>query len=165
MDEETRSYFEALRGEMSAMRDALRGEIGGLREELRGEIGGLREELRGEIGGLREELRREIVDSAAETRRHAGVITEALRHDLQIVAEGVLTANQSIERLRPDVRRELDEHFGTVRLAFEDARRHTDVTTEALRQDIQSVAEGVFATNHALDQLRAEVHRGRDERG
>ena len=160
MDEETRSYFEALRGEIGA----LRGEMSTMRDALRGEMGTMHDALRGEIGGLREELRREIVDSAAETRRHAGIITEALRHDVQIVAEGVLTANQSIERLRPDVRRELDEHFGTVRLAFEDARRHTDVTTEALRQDIQSVAEGVFATNHALDQFRAEVHRERGGR-
>ena len=160
MDEETRSYLEALRGEMSAMR----GEMSAMRDGLRGEMRAMRDGLRDETGALREDLRREIADSAAETRRHAGVITEALRHDVQIIAEGVLTANQSIERLRGDVRRELEEHFDTVRSALQDSRRHTDVTTEALRHDIRGVAEGVLATNQALDRFRAEVGRERNER-
>jgi hypothetical protein len=108
MDDETRTYFESIRRE-----------IGGLRDEVRGEIGALRDEM----GGLHDEMRRELATTSAEDRRHFGVIAEALRQDIQTVAEGVLVANQAIDRLRVDLRRELDDHFETVRLSFEDVRR------------------------------------------
>jgi len=115
MDDETRTYFESISREIFALRD----EMGSLRGEVRGEIRGLRDGM----DGLRDQLHREIAMTSAEDRRHFGVIAEALRQDIQTVAEGVVVANQAIERFRVDIRRELDDHFETVRLSFEDVRR------------------------------------------
>ena len=41
------------------------------------------------------------------TRRHFDVTAEALRHDVQTVAEGVVLNAEAIERLRTEVQREL----------------------------------------------------------
>ncbi|MBI4254899.1 MAG: hypothetical protein HY616_07465 [Candidatus Rokubacteria bacterium] len=81
------------------------------------------------MGGLREEvgnLRGEVRTTAAETRRHFDVTAEALRHEIQTVAEGVLGNSAAIAELRVDVRRDLDQHFDVVDRAFAEVRR--DIT-------------------------------------
>lgn len=128
-------------------------------EEIRAEF----QAVRGEMSAMEERLRREIAAGDAETRRHMGVLTEGLRHDVQVVAEGVVMANEAIERLRGDVRRELDERFELMRLGFEAARRHTDGVAETLRQEIRVVADGLDATNRSLDEFRVEVRQNFDE--
>ena len=42
------------------------------------------------------------------------VVAEGLRGDIRLVAEGVVASTESIERLRSDVTREMNEHFRVV---------------------------------------------------
>ncbi len=104
MDAETRAYLDRAIG-------AMRQDFAGLRGEVTG--------LRGELTDLRTEVR----ESAVETRRHFDVTAEALRHDVQIVAEGVVTANVAIERLGTELRAEMNSRFAVVDAAFVQVRR------------------------------------------
>ena len=84
MDDETRAYFEEMRRDLSG----LRGEV----TDLRGEVTGLRGEFsdfRGDVDRRFEALDDKIDSRAEEIRRDFGVLSEALRHDLQTVIEGV----------------------------------------------------------------------------
>ena len=153
MDAETRAYLDqaigAMRQDFAGLREefrGLRGEVTGLHGEvtgLHGEVADLRGEvtelhsgltgLQGEVGGLRggftglrgelTDLRTEVRESAVETRRHFDVTAEALRHEVQIVAEGVVTANVAIERLGTELRAEMNSRFAVVDAAFIQVRR------------------------------------------
>jgi chromosome segregation ATPase len=137
-----RRDFAGLRGEVTGLRGEvteLRGEVGGLRAEggeLRGQVADLRGEvtdLRGEVTGLRGEvtgLRGEVThlhthvgETAMEIRRHFDVTAEALRHDLQTVAEGVAMNNEKIDRLGTEIRAEMGSRFAAVHAAFVQVRR------------------------------------------
>ncbi len=144
-----REEFRGLRGEVTGLHGevtGLHGEVTGLHGEvtgLHGEVADLRGEvtelhsgltgLQGEVGGLRggftglrgelTDLRTEVRESAVETRRHFDVTAEALRHEVQIVAEGVVTANVAIERLGTELRAEMNSRFAVVDAAFIQVRR------------------------------------------
>lgn len=77
MDDETRTYFEEMRRDLSG----LRGEVTGLRDEL--------SDFRGDVDRRFEALDQKIDSRAAEIRREFGVLSEASRRDLQTVIEGV----------------------------------------------------------------------------
>ena len=68
-------------------------------------------------------LRAEIRAESAQTRRHFDVVAGRLRGDIRLVAAGVVANAESIERLRADVGRDMDERFRVVHLAFTDVRR------------------------------------------
>jgi hypothetical protein len=125
VDAETRAYLDRAIGAMRQDFAGLRGEFTGLRGELtglQGEVG----RLLGGFTGMRGELtdlRTEVRESAVETRRHFDVTAEALRHDVQIVAEGVVTANVAIERLGTELRAEMTSRFAVIDAAFIQVRR------------------------------------------
>ncbi len=77
MDIETADALGMLGGEIRHVETALRGEMHTIRDELRGELG----------AGL------------AESRRHAEVLTESLRDDIRIVAEGVAVISEKLDAL------------------------------------------------------------------
>jgi hypothetical protein len=60
------------------------------------------------VGAATETLRTEIVDA----KRHTGVLTEGLRHELQLVAEGF---QMHLDRRHVDDRAHLDEQFRETR--------------------------------------------------
>jgi len=62
------------------------------------------EQIRQIIGATTESLRADIT----EARRHTGVLTEGLRHELQLVAEGF---QMHLDRRHADDRVYLDEQF------------------------------------------------------
>ena len=92
----------------------LRQDFGSLRQDfgaLRQEVGGLRQEvgsLRQEVSGLARELREGI----AEGKRHTGVLVEGLRHELQLVAEGL---QMHVEQRHQEDRRYMDHQFHETR--------------------------------------------------
>lgn len=49
---------------------------------------------------LRQDLRQDIQASAAETRRHFEVLTESLRSEIRVVAEGLNGLDEKVERFR-----------------------------------------------------------------
>src|SRR6266542_560940 len=123
-----REEFRGLRGEVTGLHGEgadLRGEVTELHSGLTGLQGEVRG-LRGGFTGLRGELtdlRTEVRESAVETRRHFDVTAEALRHEVQIVAEGVVTANVAIERLGTELRAEMNSRVAVVYAAFIQVRR------------------------------------------
>ena len=74
--------------------------IDSLREGLQGEIRELRKEMHGEIHGLREELRGEMREMREQLMRHAMVLTESVRDDIRIVADGLATVSAKLDALR-----------------------------------------------------------------
>ena len=93
MDPETSSAIESLRQDIgqriAAVEDVLRGEIRGLRAELRGE-------LHDETGKIREDMQ----EMREELMRHAMVLTDSVRDDIRIVAEGLATVSAKLDALR-----------------------------------------------------------------
>ncbi len=103
MDEETRAYFEEMRRELAGVR----GGLADLHRDL-------------------EALDRTVDTQAQETRRQFGVVAEALRAEIQTVAEGVAANTGVIERLRSEIHQEMDERFTVVHAAFAQVRRDID---------------------------------------
>ena len=89
MDLETSNAIDFLRQDLgqriTAVEDALRGEARGLREEMHGELRVLREEMR--------EMRGELM-------RHAMVLTDRVRDDIRIVADGLAMVSAKLDALR-----------------------------------------------------------------
>ena len=77
----------------------------------------------GERGSRFDAVDRRIEAEHETTRRLFHVVAEDLRHDLQAVAEGVLSNTRAIDELRSDVYRDMNARFGLVDLAFVDVRR------------------------------------------
>ena len=125
MDPETREYLEQLRGDFAAIRGefaAMRGEFAAVRGEfaaVRGDVAAMREEMDSRF----DSVDRRIAVEHETTRRYFDIVAEGLRHDLQAVAEGVLSNTRAIDELRSDVYRDMNAGFGLVHLAFVDVRR------------------------------------------
>jgi hypothetical protein len=129
VDADTRAYLDAFRLEI---RRDLAEAIALARQETRADLAeamtSMREEnrthfaSRADLAEAMATLRTEIRSEAAETRRHFDVVAEGLRGDIRLVAEGVVANTESIERLRSDVTREMDERFRVVNLAIGELR-------------------------------------------
>ena len=104
MDPETREYFEALRLEFAALREEMGARFRGIDSRF-------------------DAVDRRIGTEHETTRRLFHVVAEDLRHDLQAVAEGMLSNTRAIDDLRSDVYRDMNAGFGLVHLAFADVRR------------------------------------------
>ena len=120
VDDETRAYFEEFRRELGGVRQ----ELGGVHQDLG--------DVRQELGGVRETLNRRIDAQAEETRRHFDVTAEALRHQIQTLAEGVVTNAEAIATLRAEIHEDLDARFRVMEAAF-----------VAVRRDIEDLRAGL----------------------
>ena len=103
VDPETSSAIESLRQDLGLQITAVERDVRGEIRELRGEIG----ELRIQIGGLREELhgetrkiRGEMHEMRDELMRHAMVLTDSVRNDIRIVADGLAAVSAKLDGLR-----------------------------------------------------------------
>jgi hypothetical protein len=79
-----------------------------------------------------QELRGEMNEGREEVKRHSGVLVEGLRHELHLVAEGLMThidVRHAEDRAYVDQR--LQETNALVRLSLE--------TTEQLRQRVENI--------------------------
>jgi hypothetical protein len=124
MDPETREYLEQLRGEFAAMR----GEFAAMREEMGSRFRAIDSRFDGvdsrfdSVDSRFDSVDRRIEAEHETTRRYFDVVAEDLRHDVQAVAEGVLSNTRAIDELRFDVYRDMNARFGTVDLAFVDVQ-------------------------------------------
>jgi hypothetical protein len=100
VDPETSSALESLRQDLgqriTAVEDVLRDEIRGLHGELREELHGETGKLRGEI----HEVRVDMQEMREELMRHAMVLTESVRDDIRIVADGLAAVSAKLDTLR-----------------------------------------------------------------
>ncbi len=95
---ETRAALEEAQRQNAAEFSSVRDEFSSVRDEfssVRDEFAAVRAESRQEFAAVREE------NAAAhiETRRHFDVTAEGLRHEIRIVAEGVVTNTEKIGQL------------------------------------------------------------------
>ncbi len=73
-------------------------------QSLREDMAGIGAEIRQEMAVTRASLREETTES----KRHTGVLVEGLRHDIQLVTEGV---TMHLERRHTEEREYLDRQF------------------------------------------------------
>ena len=99
LGDEIRRVETTLRGEIQRVESSLTDEVRRVETTLRGEMHGMRDELRGEMHGIRDDLRGELRAGLTENRRHAEVLTESLRDDIRIVAEGVAVVSAKLDLL------------------------------------------------------------------
>lgn len=134
MDQELISYLDR-RFEETTRRisEETARQIGTVREDLRTEIreqvGTVRGELRSDIAAARGEVRTEI--------RQLGVTVEALRTQIQTVAEGVATVDEKLERFRQEVSEEFDEVKSMIKFSYAELDRRIN-QLETRTRDIEA---------------------------
>ena len=113
MDEETRAGFDDMRRGFAEINARLAGVDGRFDEVNRGTT-----EVSQRVGTLEERFIREI--------RQLGVMTEDLRTQIQLVAEGVVINGRAIERVRAEMNEHFRENEIIVGGAFRQIRRDID---------------------------------------
>lgn len=121
---EVSQQIAGLREETTQQIASLRGEVGG----LRGEFGNLREEvggLRGEFESFRAETGRNFDRVDGEIRKVGGLgpMLEDLRHQIQVVAEGVKGANERLDTFKAEVAQEFKDVRSLIHLSYKDLDR------------------------------------------
>ena len=86
------------------------------------------------VGAATETLRVEIADS----KRHTGVLTEGLRHELQLVAEGF---QMHLDRRHTDDRVHLDEQFRETRALIQLSYGQIQERVERLEQRVRTIEQ------------------------
>lgn len=84
------------------------------------------------VGAATETLRVEIADS----KRHTGVLTEGLRHELQLVAEGF---QMHLDRRHVDDRAYLDEQFRETRALIQLSYGQIQERVERLENRVRTI--------------------------
>ena len=113
--EETRRHVDEVAGELRAQGEETRCHVDELRaqgEETRRHI----DEVAGELRAQAEETRRyvgevagEVRAQAEETRRHFDVVAEGMHADVRLVAEGVVSLAERVDRVEENLREEIRE--------------------------------------------------------
>jgi len=85
------------------------------------------------VGAAAETLRGEIV----EAKRHTGVLTEGLRHELQLVAEGF---QMHLDRRHADDRSYLEEQFRETRALIQLSYGQIQERVERLEQRVRTMS-------------------------
>lgn len=101
-----------------------------------------------------EELKKLIESTAAETRRHFEVVAERLESKIDIVSEGVLSANEQIMRLETkvdglatDLANEFDDVRSMIKFSHHELDRRLR-TLEELVSDLQARVERLESSTH-----------------
>ena len=91
------------------------------------------------ISAATETLRVEIV----EAKRHAGVLTEGIRHELQLVAEGF---QLHLDRRHVDDRAYLDEQFRETRALIQISYGQIQERVQRLEQRVRTIEQHLGLT-------------------
>ena len=91
------------------------------------------------VGAATDALRTEIVDA----KRHSGVLTEGLRHEIQLVAEGF---QMHLDRLHADDRVYLDEQFRETRALIQLSYGRIQERVERLEQRVRTIEQHIGLT-------------------
>jgi len=132
------------------------------------------DELKAMFSELRSELTQTADRVVAENRHFFRIEAESLRHETQLVAEGVTGAREALTRETTDIRESLRGEIQivaeSVTATRESLTRETAGIREeigSLRSEIQIVAESVTATRQTLTRetadIREEVQRTASE--
>ena len=91
------------------------------------------------VGTATEALRADIADA----KRHTGVLTEGLRHELQLVAEGF---QMYLDRRHADDRAYLDEQFRETRALIQLSYEQIQERVERLEQRVRTIEQHLGLT-------------------
>ena len=91
------------------------------------------------VAAATETLRIEIVDA----KRHTGVLTEGLRHEIQLVAEGF---QMHLDRRHVDDRAYLDEQFRETRALIQLSYGQIQERVERLEQRVRTIEQHLGLT-------------------
>ncbi|MDO9120068.1 MAG: hypothetical protein Q7U39_19110 [Nitrospira sp.] len=91
------------------------------------------------VGAAAEALRADIADA----KRHTGVLTEGVRHELQLVAEGF---QLHLDRRHADDRAYLDEQFKETRSLIQLSYGQIQERVERLEQRVRSIEQHLGLT-------------------
>jgi hypothetical protein len=154
MDPETREYLEALRHEFAAMR----AEMDVRFRVIDSRFDGVDARFDG-VDTRFDAMDRRIEGEHETTRRLFHVVAEDLRHDLQAVAEGVLSNTRAIDELRSDVYLDMNARFGLVESRL---RRRPTPAGGAPRQGIGPLVRSgrpVISRGRRPPRLGTRAHR------
>ncbi|MDH5669294.1 MAG: hypothetical protein OEY86_14915 [Nitrospira sp.] len=87
--------------------------------------------VREEMAALGTELRSEITD----TKRHMGVLTEGIRHEVQLVAEAVQLQSERMTDIRHEVERQARETRALFQLSFEQLHKQVGNLEQRLQMN------------------------------
>ena len=91
------------------------------------------------VGAAAEALRTDIADA----KRHTGVLTEGLRHELQLVAEGF---QMHLDRRHADDRVYLDDQFRETRALIQISYGQIQERVDRLEQRVQAIEQHLGLT-------------------
>jgi chaperonin cofactor prefoldin len=94
-----------------------------------------------------EDLRKAIESSAAETRRHFDTVGERLESKLETVAEGVVSANERLERFQTKMHEEFDDVRSMIRFSHHELDRRMRLLEETV-SDLQTRVERLESSTH-----------------
>lgn len=94
------------------------------------------------VGAATEALRADFTSTLrteiADTKRHTGVLTEGLRHELQLVAEGF---QMHLDRRHADDRAYMDEQFNETRSLIQLSYGQIQERVERLEQRVRTIEQ------------------------
>ena len=130
LDQKVDGLSTSLRAEMTGMRGELRQDMAGMETRLGERIDGL------ELAQLGTESR--VSERIDETKRHSGVLVEGLRHELQLLAEGL---QMHIEERHQEERNYTDRQFQETRGLIQISYRQVNDRMEGLEQRVRSLEQ------------------------
>jgi archaellum component FlaC len=135
MDQELIAYLEERFRENSRQMQSFR-------EETSGQMQSFREEISGQVQSFREENSRQMQSFREETSGQVQSFREEISHQIEALRQETMSRFEQVDDV---VRQNKDEI------------RHTQIMVEAVRSDLQGVAEGVMGANERIDALREEM--------
>jgi len=88
----------------------------------------------------------ELGAQQAETRRHFDAVAEGLRGQMRLLAEGVATLDEKLNRFREEVAGELQEMKTMIRISYAELDRR-----------IQELESNYAALNERVERLEARI--------
>jgi hypothetical protein len=94
-----------------------------------------------------EDLKKLIESTAADTRRHFDVVAERLEAKIDTVAEGVVAANERIDRFEGNMKEEFADVRSMIKFSHHELDRRLR-TLEDTVSDLQSRVERLESSTH-----------------
>ena len=123
----------ATKADLAELRDATKADLAELRDTTKADLAELKTELRVEWKAdldtamaplaTKAEVTAEIKAEGEQTRRYFDVVAEGLRAEIRLIADGHTATQASINEMRTDITRVLDQHDRRL-LRLEGSRKH-----------------------------------------
>ncbi len=102
-DPELKAYLDGMRQDLTQQMEGVRQDLSQQIVETRQHGEQLNQETRQHVEQLNQDTRRDLMAHAEQLNRETGVLIEDVRHQVQLVAEGVMTVNEKLDRFHDEV--------------------------------------------------------------